>query len=88
MRCFWHVHAPSGQEVHLKWLDIDNPTRFVYLYDNPSSNNYIVSLYGDIDVDISPVVSSRGGWTVQYTDSYSGNNGRGFLAEFSLRGKV
>ncbi|XP_030847516.1 CUB and zona pellucida-like domain-containing protein 1 [Strongylocentrotus purpuratus] len=84
--CYWYVQAPSGQEVHLTWLDIDNPNQYVYLYDYPSSTSYqISSTGGDIDVDISPVVSSRGGWTVQYTDSYSGNNGRGFLAEFSLR---
>ena len=87
--CYWHVHAPSGQEVELTWLDIDNRNQYVYLYDYPASTSYqISSIKGDIDVDISPVVSSRGGWTVQHTDSYSGNNGKGFLAEFSLRGKV
>lgn len=87
--CYWHVHAPSGQEVELTWLDIDTPNQYVHLYDYPASTSYpISSIKGDIDVDISPVVSSRGGWTVQYYDNYSGNNGRGFLAEFSLRGKV
>ncbi|XP_030843218.1 cubilin [Strongylocentrotus purpuratus] len=86
IRCYWCVHAPLGQEVELTWLDIDYKTYQVMIYDYPSSTNYIVSsIQGDIDVDISPVVSSRGGWTVQHTDKYTGKKGRGFLAEFSLR---
>ncbi|XP_041456957.1 deleted in malignant brain tumors 1 protein-like [Lytechinus variegatus] len=84
--CLWHVYASSGNKVEITWLEVDTPSNWLYLYDYPSYTNYIISyLRGDFDDDISPVVSSHGGWTIQHYDSYSGNNGRGFLARFSQR---
>ena len=86
--CYWYITSPGGREVHLTWIDIETSSEYMRLYDYPSStSNWLSYIKGDIDVEISPLVSSHGGLTLFLDDYSTSTNGRGFLVEFSIAGK-
>ena len=89
--CYWYVSSPTGQQVEVTWRDIETTTHeHLNLYDHPTSysDSYRVSqLYGTINIDISPVVSTRGGLVLFYDDDSNNANGKGFLVDFNLRGR-
>ena len=87
--CYWYVTSPVGKEVHLTWLDIETASEYVRVYDHTTSTSYWLSyIKGDIDVEILPLVSSRGGLVLNLDDYSFGTNGRGFLVEFAVWSKL
>ena len=88
--CYWYVSSLTGQQVEVTWRDIDTTSEYLFLFDHPTNytDSYVISkLYGTINIDISPVVSTRGGLVLVYDDYSTSTNGKGFLVDFNLRGK-
>ena len=86
--CYWYVTSPGGREVELSWLDISTLDEYLRLYDHPTHRyNWVSYIRGDIDVKISPLVSSHGGLVLLLDDSSYDTTGRGFLVKFTMSGK-
>ena len=86
--CYWTLISSPGQQVQLNWLDTELDGLYLDLYDHPTSSYYLIlKLTGRIGVDISPIVSTQGGFRLIYQEYSSHSERKGFTAEISLTGK-
>ena len=89
VRCYWSIIGDTGKQIQVKWIDVDLINQVVYLRDLETSSlsrDIITNFHGNVGVDISPVVSTRGGFILEYRASET-VEGKGFKVDVSLRGK-
>ena len=89
MLCYWYIKSSPGEEVMLTWLELDLLTEVILIIDYSSEIMIqVATLRGDVDVDMSPFVSSRGGIHLVFSDWNTDINGRAFLANLSIAGAL